>query len=68
MAYKTRDVRSFSHRRTGWEGQGGCSPPPNFGHSEFWGSERKFGQSQVLKTLPCLFNYIEDLSINLKSA
>ena len=69
VACKTRDVRSFSHRRTGRGGGArGAAAPPDFGHSDFLGSERKFGQSQFLETSPCLYNYFEDLSINLKSA
>ena len=55
------------HRRTGREGEGGCSPP-NFGQLRFFGQREKFGQSQFLKTSPCLFNYFKDLNINLKSA
>ena len=46
------------HRRTGWGGRGGLQPPQILGNSDFLGSERKFGQSQFLKTSPCLFNLI----------
>ena len=49
-------------------GEGGCSPPRFWATQIFLGSERKFGQSQFLKMSPCLFNYFEGLSINLKSA
>ena len=49
----------------GW-GQGGLQPPQSLGNSDFLGSERKFGQSQFLKTSPCSFNYFKDLNINLK--
>ena len=56
------------HRRTGRGGRGGLQPPQILGNSDFLGSERKFGQSQFLKTSPCLFNYFKDLNINLKSA
>ena len=61
-------ICSPKHRRTGQGGEGGCSPPQILGNSDFLGSERKFGQSQFLKTSPCLFIYFEDLNINLKSA
>ena len=40
-------------------GARGAAAPPNFG------SKRKFGQSQFLKTSPWLFDYFEDLNINL---
>ena len=49
-------------------GRGGLQPPQILGNSNFLGSERKFGQSQFLKTSPCLFNYFKDLNINRKSA
>ena len=49
-------------------GRGGLQPPQILGNSEFLGNERKFGQSQILKTSTCLFNYFKDLNINLKSA
>ena len=52
----------------GGGGEGSCSPPQILGNSVFWGSKRKFGQSQILKTSPCLFSYFEDLNINLNSA
>ena len=38
----------------------------SLGNSDFLGSERRFGQSQFLKTSPCSFNYFKDLNINLK--
>ena len=34
-------------------GRGGLQPPQILGKSEFLGSKRKYGQSQVLKTFPC---------------
>ena len=49
-------------------GRGGLQPPQSLGNSVFLGSKRKFGQSQFLKTSPWLFDYFEDLNINLKSA
>ena len=49
-------------------GRVGLQPPQILGNSVFLGGNRKFGQSQILKTSPCLFNYFEDLNINLKSA
>ena len=56
----------------GGGGGGGPPPPPPppqiLGNSDFLGSKRKFGQSQFLKMPPCLFNYFEDLNINLKLA
>ena len=54
--------------RAGGGGRGGLQPPQILGNSNFLGSERKFGQSQVLKASSCLFNYFKDLNINLKSA
>ena len=36
-------------------GQGGAAAPQNLGNSDFLGSKRKFGQSQVLKTFLCFF-------------
>ena len=56
------------HRRTDRGGRGGLQPPQILGNSDFLGNKRKFGQSLFLKTSPCLFNYSEDLNINLKSA
>ena len=49
-------------------GARGAAAPQILGNSDFLGSERKFGQSQFLKTSPCLFNNLKDLNINLKSA
>ena len=46
-------------------GGGGLQPPQIWGNSVFLGSKRKFGQSQFLKTSPWLFDYFEDLNINL---
>ena len=58
------------HRGIGVRAGGarGAAAPQILGNSDFLGSERKFGQSQFLKTSPCLFNYFKDLNINLKSA
>ena len=42
-------------------GRGGLQPPQILGNSDFLGSDflgRKFGQSQFLKTSPCLFHLI----------
>ena len=36
-------------------GRGGLQPPQVLGNSDFLGSKRKFGQSQFLKTFPCIF-------------
>ena len=52
----------------GGGGARGAAAPQILGNSDFLGSKRKFGQSLFLKTSPCLFNYFEDLNINLKSA
>ena len=49
---------SNDHRRTGRGGRGRLQPPQILGNSDFLGSARKFGQSQFLKTSPCLFNLI----------
>ena len=49
-------------------GARGAAAPQILGNSDFLASKRKFGQSLFLKTSPCLFNYFEDLNINLKSA
>ena len=50
--------------------EGGCSRPKSWATQFFWAAreKRKFGQSQFLKTSPWLFDYFEDLNINLKSA
>ena len=60
LEFKTIGVRAGGTR--------GAAAPQILGNSDFLGSERKFGQSQFLKTSPCLFNYFKDLNINLKSA
>ena len=60
LEFKTIGVRAGGAR--------GAAAPQILGNSDFLGSERKFGQSQFLKTSPCLFNYFKDLNINLKSA
>ena len=52
-------------------GRGGLQPPQILDNSDFLGSERKFGQSQFLKTSPCFYYYFEGINIfyfNLKSA
>ena len=36
-------------------GARGAAAPKVLGNSDFLGSKRKFGQSQVLKTFPCFF-------------
>ena len=67
-------LESKQHRRTGRGGEGGCSPPPSpqiLGDSDFLGSKRKFGQSQFLKTFPCVFYYSKETNIfyfNLKKS
>ena len=48
-------ISLYAHRCTGREGEEGCSPPQVLGNSDFLGSKRKFGQTQVLKTFPCFF-------------
>ena len=56
----------------GGGGRGGLQPSQILGNSDFLGSKRKLGQSQFLKTFPCLFYYyFEEINIfyfNLKSA
>ena len=51
--------------------RGAAAPPKILGNSDFLGSKRKFGQSQFLKTFPCLlYYYFEEINIfyfNLKS-
>ena len=32
-----------------------AAAPPNFGQLRFFGQQRKFGQSQLLKTFSCFF-------------
>ena len=55
--------------RAGGGGEGrGAAGPQILGNSVFLGNKRKFGQSQFLKTSPWLFDYFEDLNINLKLA
>ena len=56
------------HRRTGRGARGAAAPPKFWATQLFLGCKRKFGQSLFLKTSSCLFNYFEDLNINLKSA
>ena len=65
---------SNKHRRTGRGGRGGLQPPQNLGNSDILGSERKFGQSQFLKTSPfyliilkkiiVIFNYFKENNSN----
>ena len=49
-------------------GQGGLQPPQNFAQLRFFGQQEKIWAKSVFKTSPCLFNYFEDLNINLMSA
>ena len=42
---------------------GAREPPQILGNSDFLGSKRKFGQSQVLKTFRCFFCYFEEINI-----
>ena len=37
------------HRRTGRGGEGGCSPPPNFGQLGFFGQHEKIWAKPVFK-------------------
>ena len=63
----SRDPQAY-----GLGGRGGLQPPQILGNSDFLGSKRKFGQSQLLKTFPCFFyQCFEEINIfyfNLKSA
>ena len=49
-------------------GARGAAAPPNFGQLRFFGQQEKIWAKPVFKDVPCLFNYFEDLNINLKSA
>ena len=49
-------------------GARGAAAPPKFGQLRFFGQQEKIWAKPLLKTSPCLFNYFEDLNINLKSA
>ena len=49
-------------------GARGAAAPPNFGQLRFFGQQEKIWAKSVFKTSPYLFNYFEDLNINLKSA
>ena len=42
------------HRRTGRGGEGGCSPPPNFGQLRFFGQHEKIWAKPVFKDV-CMF-------------
>ena len=42
------------HMHTG-RGASGAAASPNFGRLRFFGQQKKFGQSQFLKTFPCFF-------------
>ena len=45
-------------------GARGAADPQILGNSDFLGSKRKFGQSQVLKTFRCFFYcYFEEINI-----
>ena len=39
----------YIHRRTGRGGEGGCSPPPNFGQLRFFGQREKIWAKPVFK-------------------
>ena len=67
---------TYFHSCTGRGNVGCCSPPPPppiLGDSDFLGSKREFGQSQLLKTFRSMFffyYYFEEINIfffNLKS-
>ena len=54
--------------RAGGVGARGAAVPPKFWATQiFWAARENLGNS-VFKTSPYLFNYFEDLNINLKSA
>ena len=63
-------ILKYRHRCTGQRGKVGLQPPQILENSDFWGSKNKLGQSQFLKTFPCLFYYyFEEINIfnfNLK--
>ena len=63
-------ILKYRHRRTGQRGEVGLQPPQILENSDFLGSKNKLGQSQFLKTFPCLFYYyFEEINIfnfNLK--
>ena len=47
-------------------GARGAAAPQILGNSDFLGSERKFGQSQFLKTFPCFLNhYFEEINFSI---
>ena len=46
----------------------GATAAPNFGQFSFLGQQEKIWAKPDFKEVPCLFNYFEDLNINLKSA
>ena len=48
--------------------RGAAAPPQNLGQLRFFGQQEKIWAKSVFKTSPYLFNYFEDLNINLKSA
>ena len=51
-------------------GARGLQPPQILGNSDFLGSKRKFGQSQLLKTFHVFYEYFGEINIfyfNLKS-
>ena len=52
----------------GGGGERGLQPPQNLGQFRFFGQQEKIWAKSVFKTSPYLFNYFEDLNINLKSA
>ena len=63
----------LTHRRTGRGegGEGGCSPPQNFGQLRFFGQQVKFWAKPVLKDISMFLYYFEEVNIsyfNLKLA
>ena len=54
--------------RAGGGGREGLQPPQNLGQLRFFGQQEKVWAKSVFKTSPYLFNYFEDLNINLESA
>ena len=55
-------------RAGGARGGGGLQPPPKFWATQIFGQQEKIWAKSVFMTSPYLFNYFEDLNINLKSA
>ena len=72
-------LKSLKHRRMGRGGEGGeglQSSPPNLGNLDFFGQQKKFGQSRFLKKFAsscvcaccCFFSKRNIFYFNLKSA